>query len=36
VLYYDRHDKARAFGAETEDDDTIINFEAEKWFIAEW
>ncbi|KIM87809.1 hypothetical protein PILCRDRAFT_814525 [Piloderma croceum F 1598] len=36
VLYYDKHGKACAFGAETDDDETIINSETEKWYISEW
>ncbi|KAJ7153012.1 hypothetical protein C8R46DRAFT_1121030 [Mycena filopes] len=36
VLYYDSDGNPRAFGAETEDDDTIIEAEENGWFRAEW
>ncbi|KAJ7471922.1 hypothetical protein FB451DRAFT_311117 [Mycena latifolia] len=36
VLYYDKNGKARAFGAETEDEDTIIEAEENGWFKTEW
>ncbi|KAJ7119603.1 hypothetical protein C8R44DRAFT_672449 [Mycena epipterygia] len=36
VLYYDKNGKARAFGAETEDEDTIIEAEENEWFKTEW
>ncbi|KZP16338.1 hypothetical protein FIBSPDRAFT_794606 [Athelia psychrophila] len=36
VLYYDTDDKACAFGAETDDEDTIIKAEEEEWRKTEW
>ncbi|KAJ7021476.1 hypothetical protein C8F04DRAFT_267971 [Mycena alexandri] len=36
VLYYDRDGNPKAFGAETEDEDTIIEAEENGWFRAEW
>ncbi|KAJ7153014.1 hypothetical protein C8R46DRAFT_479992 [Mycena filopes] len=36
VLYYDQQGKARAFGAETEDEDTIIEAEESGWVKVEW
>ncbi|KAJ6515205.1 hypothetical protein C8R47DRAFT_507281 [Mycena vitilis] len=36
VLYYDKQGKARAFGAETEDDDTIMEAEENGWVKVEW
>ncbi|KAJ7021478.1 hypothetical protein C8F04DRAFT_267963 [Mycena alexandri] len=36
VLYYDQHGKARAFGAETEDEDTIMVAEENEWVKVEW
>ncbi|KAJ7471925.1 hypothetical protein FB451DRAFT_311192 [Mycena latifolia] len=36
VLYYDADGNPRAYGAETEDDDTIIEAEEKGWFKAEW
>ncbi|KAF7290593.1 hypothetical protein MIND_01299400 [Mycena indigotica] len=36
VLYYDRQGKARAFGAETEDEDTVIEAEENEWRKVEW
>ncbi|KAJ7629515.1 hypothetical protein DFH06DRAFT_1225951 [Mycena polygramma] len=36
VLYYDKEGKARAFGAETEDDDTIMEAEENEWTKVEW
>ncbi|KAJ6491572.1 hypothetical protein DFH09DRAFT_1377208 [Mycena vulgaris] len=36
VLYYDNDGKARAFGAETEDEDTIIEAEENGWYKTEW
>ncbi|KAJ7186851.1 hypothetical protein C8R46DRAFT_280810 [Mycena filopes] len=36
VLYYDQQGKARAFGAETEDEDTIIEAEENEWVKVEW
>ncbi|KAJ7485160.1 hypothetical protein B0H11DRAFT_1152421 [Mycena galericulata] len=36
VLYYDNNGNPKAFGAETEDEDTIIEAEENEWFKAEW
>ncbi|KAJ7629513.1 hypothetical protein DFH06DRAFT_1480482 [Mycena polygramma] len=36
VLYYDRNGNPKAFGAETEDEDTVIEAEENGWFKAEW
>ncbi|KAJ7641484.1 hypothetical protein FB45DRAFT_358285 [Roridomyces roridus] len=36
VLYYDRNGVAKAFGAETEDEDTIIEAEENGWKKTEW
>lgn len=36
VLYYDKAGKARSFGAETEDEDIVIEAEENQWFKAEW
>ncbi|KAF7291486.1 hypothetical protein MKEN_01483100 [Mycena kentingensis (nom. inval.)] len=36
VLYYDRHGNAQAFGAETEDDDVVIDAEEHGWRKVEW
>ncbi|KAK6977910.1 hypothetical protein R3P38DRAFT_3120844 [Favolaschia claudopus] len=36
VLYYDARGNAQAFGAETEDEDTIIEAEENGWIKAEW
>ncbi|KAJ7262662.1 hypothetical protein B0H12DRAFT_304137 [Mycena haematopus] len=36
VLYYDRLGNARALGAETEDEDTIIEAEENGWIKVEW
>ncbi|KAJ6558127.1 hypothetical protein B0H19DRAFT_129158 [Mycena capillaripes] len=36
VLYYDGQGNAKAFGAETEDEDTIIEAEENGWVKVEW
>ncbi|KDQ57912.1 hypothetical protein JAAARDRAFT_193396 [Jaapia argillacea MUCL 33604] len=36
VLYYDKQGVARAFGAETEDEETIVEAEEGQWHKAEW
>ncbi|KAF8147762.1 hypothetical protein K438DRAFT_1989457 [Mycena galopus ATCC 62051] len=36
VLYYDKRGTAKAFGAETEDEDTIIEAEENGWIKVEW
>ncbi|KAJ7640457.1 hypothetical protein DFH06DRAFT_1334809 [Mycena polygramma] len=36
VLYYDRNGNSKAFGAETEDEDTVIEAEENGWLKAEW
>ncbi|KAJ7074581.1 hypothetical protein C8F01DRAFT_970629, partial [Mycena amicta] len=36
VVYYDRQGNAKAFGAETEDEDTIIEAEENGWRKVEW
>jgi hypothetical protein len=36
VLFYDKNGKPRAFGAETDDEETIINAESEGWAKSEW
>ncbi|KAJ6632564.1 hypothetical protein B0H10DRAFT_2159684 [Mycena sp. CBHHK59/15] len=36
VLYYDKNGRPKAFGAETEDEDTIIEAEENDWMKAEW
>ncbi|KAJ7641482.1 hypothetical protein FB45DRAFT_900316 [Roridomyces roridus] len=36
VLYYDKDGKPRAFGAETDDEDVIIQAEENEWSKAEW
>ncbi|KAF7361375.1 hypothetical protein MSAN_01170300 [Mycena sanguinolenta] len=36
VLYYDKHGTARAFGAETDDEDTIMEAEENGWTRVEW
>ncbi|KAF7328904.1 hypothetical protein MVEN_02520100 [Mycena venus] len=36
VLYYDRSGRPKAFGAETEDEDTVIEAEENGWTRVEW
>jgi hypothetical protein len=36
VVFYDEQGAARAFGAETEDDEILYTAEAEGWRKAEW
>lgn len=36
MLYYDKNGKACAFGAETDDEDTIIQAESDQWRRVEW
>jgi hypothetical protein len=36
VVYYDSQGKAKAFGAETEDDEVVYSAETEGWKKASW
>ncbi|KIJ67227.1 hypothetical protein HYDPIDRAFT_25699 [Hydnomerulius pinastri MD-312] len=36
VLFYDEDGRARAFGSETDDDETLIEAEMEGWLRVEW
>ncbi|EGO23006.1 hypothetical protein SERLADRAFT_371256 [Serpula lacrymans var. lacrymans S7.9] len=36
IVYYDKDGKARAFGAEVEDEEIILQAESENWHKVEW
>jgi hypothetical protein len=36
VIWYDQNGIPQAYGAETEDEDVLVNADSEGWHKAEW